>query len=258
LVSYPSAKHHYIKTFITLRLIFEARLKIKVYGVAAMYIVKYLKKLALLGAIDKPIKISSSGFTQYTSSSSKTAARMLKHLEDERLIDRKIVPGGQLITISDMGIKLLKNEYADYQYIFCKEYENIEMYGYLITGLGEGQYYIGLDGYRSQFEDKLNFTPFPGTLNVQLTDFSTAMRERVDMIRAIPVSGFTDGQRTFGGGKCYSAQVEGIRSAVIIPDRSHYPDDLLEIIAPVNMRKTLGLKDGDKIKIVVDNHHISK
>lgn len=239
-------------------LIFETHLIIEAQKVLAMYVVEYLKKLALLGAIDKPIKISSSEFTKYTSSSSKTAARILKQLENEHFIDRKIIPGGQLVTISEGGVKRLRAEYADYRYIFGKDEESIEMYGYLISGLGEGQYYIGLEGYRSQFQENLNFVPFPGTFNVQLTDFSVNMREKVDMIHAIPISGFTDGQRTFGAVKCYSAQIEGIRSAVVVPDRSHYPDDLVEIIAPVNLRKTLGLEDGDKVKIVVDYRYTSK
>ncbi|MEM2477681.1 MAG: DUF120 domain-containing protein, partial [Thermoproteota archaeon] len=30
-----------------------------------------------------------------------------------------------------------------------------------------------------------------------------------------------------------------------------YPKDILEIIAPVNLRETLGLKDGDEIEITV-------
>lgn len=218
-----------------------------------MQVIESLKKLALLGAIDNPIKISSGEFSKHIPSSSKTAARILKNLKDEGFIDRKMVTGGQIITITNRGVKLLKTEYADYQNIFCKEYEAVELYGYLITGLGEGQYYIGLDGYRRQFEMILNFTPFPGTLNVQLTDFSKSLRNRIDMIHAATVSGFTDGQRTFGGGKCYPVQIEGLDGAVIVPDRSHYPDDLLEIIAPVNLRKALRLKDGDKIKIVIGN-----
>jgi len=163
-----------------------------------------------------------------------------------------------LVTISEGGVKRLRAEYADYRYIFEKGEESIEMYGYLISGLGEGQYYIGLEGYRSQFEENLSFVPFPGTLNVQLTDFSVTMREKVGMVHAIHISGFTDGQRTFGAVKCYPAQIEGIRSAVVVPDRSHYPDDLVEIIAPVNLRKTLGLEDGDKVRIVVDYRYTSK
>ena len=218
-----------------------------------MPLLEALKKLALLGAIDTPIKISSSEFSEHISSSSKTAARMLKNLEDERFIERKLVSGGQMVTITNHGVKLLKSEYADYQNIFCNECEAVELHGNLITGLGEGQYYIGLDGYKQQFEKILDFTPFPGTLNVQLTDLSNSLRNRVDMIHGATVSGFTDGQRTFGGGKCYPVQIEGIESAVIVPDRSHYPEDLLEIIAPVKLRKVLKLNDGDKIKIVVGN-----
>ncbi|MGP8336675.1 MAG: winged helix-turn-helix domain-containing protein/riboflavin kinase [Methanosarcinaceae archaeon] len=218
-----------------------------------MPVIESLKILALIGAIDNPIKISSSEFSKHIPSSSKTAARVLKNLEEEGFIERELVTGGQIITITKHGVKLLKNEYADYQNIFCKECEAVELYGYLITGLGEGQYYIGLAGYRQQFENILNFVPFPGTLNIQLTDFSNSLRNRIDIIHAATVSGFTDGQRTFGGGKCYPVQIEGLDGAVIIPDRSHYPDDLLEIISPVNLRKTLRLKDGDKIKIVVGN-----
>ncbi|HJH28203.1 MAG TPA: DUF120 domain-containing protein [Methanosarcinaceae archaeon] len=218
-----------------------------------MPVIESLKKLALLGAIDKPITISSSEFSKHISSSSKTAARMLKNLEDEGFIERNLVSGGQIVTITKHGIKLLKTEYVDYQNIFCNECEAVELHGNLITGLGEGQYYIGLDGYKHQFEKILDFTPFPGTLNVQLTDLSNSLRNRIDMIHAAKVTGFTDGERTFGGGKCYPVKIEEIDGAVIVPDRSHYPDDLLEIIAPVNLRNTLRLKDGDQIKIIVGN-----
>ncbi len=242
----------HIKTFIIPHPIFENRLIIEI-EVNKMPVIESLKKLALLGAIDKPIKISSSEFSEHISSSSKTAARMLKNLEDEGFIARKLVSGGQIVTITNHGVKLLKTEYADYQNIFCNECEAVELHGNLITGLGEGQYYIGLDGYKHQFEKILDFTPFPGTLNVQLTDLSNSLRNRIDMIHAATVSGFTDGERTFGGGKCYPIQIEGIWGAVIVPDRSHYPDDLLEIIAPVNLRDALHLKDGDEIKIIVGN-----
>jgi len=218
-----------------------------------MPVIESLKKLALLGAIGKPIKISSSEFSEHISSSSKTAARMLKNLEDEGFIERKLVSGGQMVTITNHGVKLLKTEYADYQNIFCSECGAVELHGHLITGLGEGQYYIGLDGYKHQFEKILDFTPFPGTLNVKLTDLSNSLRNRIDTINASTISGFTDGERTFGGGKCYPVKIEEIDGAVIVPDRSHYPDDLLEIIAPVNLRNTLRLKDGDQIKVIVGN-----
>ncbi len=216
-----------------------------------MYKVKTLKKLALLGAIEGPVKISSSEFATHTDTSSKTAARMLKQLEDEHLIERQLVTGGQLVLLKENAVDLLKNEYADYQRVFCKDVPRIDLLGIIITGLGEGKYYIAKDGYVSQFQDKLGFTPFPGTLNVRLDDMSAELREKTDLMQPFIINGFNDGERTFGGGKCYPVEIGGIKAAVIIPDRSHYPEDLLELIAPVKLREKLGLKDGDDVKITV-------
>ena len=202
-----------------------------------MYRTESLKKLALLGAIEKPVKISSSEFTRYTSTSSKTAARVLKLLEDEQYIERQLVTGGQMIQMREKGVNLLKNEYAEYQIIFCKDHDDLDLYGTVITGLGEGQYYISRDGYMSQFRDKLDFKPFPGTLNVRLDGASTADAGQHDFHQAGSDPWFQRcGNAAFGGGKCYPVEIEGIRGAVIIPDRTHYPADLLEIIAPVNLR----------------------
>jgi riboflavin kinase len=216
-----------------------------------MYRTESLKKLALLGAIEKPVKISSSEFTRYTSTSSKTAARVLKQLEDEQYIERQMVAGGQMVQLREKGVDLLKNEYVEYSTIFCRDHNDIDLYGNIITGLGEGQYYISREGYMSQFRDKLGFKPYPGTLNVRLDGPSAEMRDRMAFIRPVVVHGFSDGERSFGGGKCYQIEVEGIKGAVIIPDRTHYPADLLEIIAPVKLREMLRINDGDKVRIVV-------
>jgi CTP-dependent riboflavin kinase len=37
----------------------------------------------------------------------------------------------------------------------------------------------------------------------------------------------------------------------VVPDVPGYPADLLEILAPVNLRKTLGLKDEMEIEVTV-------
>nr|WP_321496793.1 winged helix-turn-helix domain-containing protein/riboflavin kinase [uncultured Methanolobus sp.] len=218
-----------------------------------MYTTTSLKELALLGAIEKPVKISSTEFMHHISASSKTAARVLKQLEDDGFISRQLVAGGQMVHLTGEGIGLLKKEYADYQQIFCKDHLDLELYGEVITGLGEGQYYIAKDGYMSQFRDKLDFNPFPGTLNVRLNDESAQIRDNMDFMEPLVINGFNDGERSFGGGKCYPIEIEGIKSAIIIPDRTHYPADLLEIIAPVKLRETLKLHDGDEVKIVVKN-----
>jgi len=217
-----------------------------------MYAAEPLKKLALLGAIEKLIKISSAEFAQYTTTSSKTAARLLKQLEDDKYIERQLVPGGQKIMLTPEGVNLLSKEYAEYQLIFCKDDADIKLHGKVIAGLGEGQYYIAQNGYMSQFSEKLGFQPFPGTLNVKLNETSIAIRQQMDCVKPICIQGFNDGKRTFGSGKCYLIKINGIKSVVIIPERTHYPTNLLEIIAPVNLRETLHLKDGDEVNILVE------
>jgi riboflavin kinase, archaea type len=228
-------------------LIIEMHLKIKAIQVPTVPDIEYLKKLALIGAVNKTVKVSSSEFHKHTGDSSKTAARKLKQLEEERLIERKIVPGGQLIKMTEKGIEILKNEYIEYSRIFSSEPDTLELEGNVLKGLGEGQYYINIPGYRKQFEEKLHFVPFPGTLNVQLSESSSALRNRLREMSAIRIDGFNDGERTFGGGNCYPIRVGGIEAAVVVPDRTHYPSDLIEIIAPVKLRDALKLKDGDRI-----------
>jgi riboflavin kinase len=213
--------------------------------------IEHLKRLALIGAVNKTIKVSSSEFQKHTGASSKTVARKLKQLEEEGLIERKIVPGGQLIKMTEKGIEILKSEYIQYSKIFSPEPEILELEGKVLKGLGEGQYYVNIPGYKKQFEEKLHFSPFPGTLNVQLTENSSILQNILYEMPAIQVEGFSDGERTFGGGKCYPVVVGGIEAAVIAPERTHYPSDLIEIIAPVKLRDALELNDGDRVVIQV-------
>jgi riboflavin kinase len=219
-----------------------------------IHTVASLKRLGLLGALEKSVKLSSFEFGNYLSTSSKTAARILKNLEDEGLIERKIVSGGQVIRISPRGRDMLAKEYADYRQIFgaALRPERIELCGNIVTGLGEGQYYIGQEGYQKQFRSKLGFSPYPGTLNVHLAESDIELREKAEGSGVIPLSGFTDGERTFGGVSCYRVLINGVPGAVVIPDRTHYPKDLLEIVSPVKLRDELKLKDGDGVCIVVE------
>jgi riboflavin kinase len=208
-----------------------------------------LKKLALLGAHQKSLELSSVEFATHIDSSQQTAARKLKALEDEKLISRQILPDGQLISITKYGIDLLQKELNDYQGIFSGNGSIKILSGKIITGLGEGQYYIALDGYRNQFIEKLGFDPYPGTLNVRLDANSIDIRKKI--IQNIRISGFTDQNRTFGKGSCFRVRISDIEGAVITPERTHYPEDIIEIIAPVNLREHLELKDGTNINVEV-------
>lgn len=208
-----------------------------------------LKKLALMGAHKKPVELSSIEFAAQIDSSQQTAARKLKALEGENLISRQFLPDGQLISITGRGIDALHKELSDYQEIFSGNGGMKILSGKVIRGLGEGQYYISLDGYRIQFLEKLGFDPYPGTLNVKLDANSIDMRKKIN--ESIKIMGFTDQNRTFGKGSCFRVRISDIEGAVITPERTHYPEDIIEIIAPVNLRDHLNLKDGYNVKVEV-------
>lgn len=208
-----------------------------------------LKKLALMGAHQKPVELSSIEFAAQIESSQQTAARKLKALEEENLISRQFLPDGQLISITGTGIEALRKELSDYQEIFSGNGSIKTLSGKVITGLGEGQYYISLDGYRTQFLEKLGFDPYPGTLNIKLDANSIEIRKKIN--ESIRIMGFTDQNRTFGKGSCFRIRISDIEGAVITPERTHYPEDIIEIIAPVNLREHLKLKDGNNVKVEV-------
>jgi len=123
----------------------------------------------------------------------------------------------------------------------------VRLRGKVASGLGEGRYYISREGYRRQFSEKLGFDPSPGTLNLKLDEPFT-----IEDSDSIEIEGFSDEGRSFGGCRCLPAEVGGGRGAVVRPERTGYPPDLLELIAPVNLREALGLSDGDEVEVVLE------
>jgi len=208
-----------------------------------------LKKLALLGAHRKPIELSSLEFASVIETSPQTAARKLKALEDKKYIMRRLLHNGQMVSISKIGLDMLQKEFYEYQEIFSRYTEKQFLSGTITSGLGEGQYYISLEGYRRQFREKLGFDPYPGTLNVRLDTVSAGVRKRI--YGNIRISGFSDHNRTFGDGSCFHIRIKDIKGAVIIPERTHYPEDIIEIIAPVKLREYLNADDGSTVQVEV-------
>ncbi len=123
--------------------------------------------------------------------------------------------------------------------------EQVEfMRGKILSGLGQAQYFISREGYSRQFQERLGFVPFPGTLNVLLEEPFPAERQ------AIEIEGFAEEGRSFGECRCYPIKLNGIEAAVVRPEKSRYPAELIEIIAPVKLR-ALGLEDGDAVEVIL-------
>ena len=214
-----------------------------------------LKIVALDGALDGSVKVSCASLADRLAASNQTASRRLQQLESGGLLDREIVADGQWVSITEAGEGALRSEYADYRQLF-EESAGLSLSGTITTGMGEGRHYISLPGYERQFESELGYTPFPGTLNVELDESSIRSRPALSAQASVPIDSWEDGDRTFGAATCYPARLESGGGTyepthVIVPDRTHHDEESLELIAPEKLRDALDLEDDDTVSIHV-------
>jgi riboflavin kinase len=213
-----------------------------------------LLKLAEMGAHRRTAKISTDYLAGKLGTSQQTASRYLIELDNMGWIKRTMTPDGCLIHITDLGVKELKKLYSNLRFLMEAAYPpSMTLEGTVFTGLGEGAYYISMEQYRKQFMEKLGFDPYPGTLNLKLTtDYDIKTRSELEAYPAVEIEGFKDENRTFGNVKCYPAIIENkVKGAIVSALRSHYDASIVEVIAPVPLRKHLKLKDGHKVKVEV-------
>ena len=117
------------------------------------------------------------------------------------------------------------------------------MQGKVISGLGRAGYFLGREDYSRQFREKLGFIPFPGTLNVLLDQPFPASAPSVTIL------GFYEKEKSFGACQCYRIRINGLDAVAIRPEKSSHPPELIEVIAPLNLRRALNLKDGDTVEV---------
>ena len=122
----------------------------------------------------------------------------------------------------------------------------IVLKGKVFSGGKRGRLFVDLPWVKKQINEKLGFNPYIGTLNLRLPNKTVLDRLReADGIIIVPEKGYFEG-------KCFKALVNGkIEGAVVLPDVPDYPPDLLEILAPVNLRKKFGLKDGMVVEVSI-------
>jgi riboflavin kinase len=118
--------------------------------------------------------------------------------------------------------------------------------GKVFSGSGEGAEFIRLSWVRKQIAEKLGFIPYTGTLNVKLTAEGVTIKKSLKNARAIEISPV----KGFCRGRCFPAYfMQDLKCAIIIPEVKNYPEDIVEVVAPVNLREKFRLKDGDMVEV---------
>ena len=121
----------------------------------------------------------------------------------------------------------------------------------LYQGWGEGKYYTEQKGYADQFKTKLQFTPHPGTLNIEIKPIERNKLRLLKNYGGILIDEFKTKNRTFGGVLCFHATVNGVKGAIVLPKRSHY-SNILEFIAPKRLRSELNLTDNETVTVTIN------
>lgn len=205
------------------------------------------------GARHNFVEVTTSDLGKTIGRSQQAASKHLLDLEMAGYVERARRGQKFAVRVTDKGYTEIQSLFASLKSALESAPAAIDFEGSVVSGMGEGAYYMSLDGYRKQFKEKLGYEPYPGTLNVRLTDqlFMTARRE-LGRYPSIFLEGFSDGARTYGWVKCYRARINSaVDAAVLVLERTHYDDSMLEVIAPISIKDAAGIKNGDRIKVQI-------
>jgi riboflavin kinase len=216
-----------------------------------------LYSVANKGAIHKKTTITTRELGEILNVSQQTASRRVAQCVELGYLDRIHTADGMLLQISAKGREQLMHVQSNLEIAFIPPEHEIVIKGSIVTGIGEGAYYV--DVYSSKLRSALGFKAHLGTLNVKIGDDES--RKAVGRMKNTPplvVSGFTHEGRTFGDVICYRVKINRkIEAAVVIAQRTHHSEEILEVVAPVNIREALGLQDDDKITLTVIPLHLA-
>ena len=209
-----------------------------------------LRLLAQLGGSRNPVELTSGEVGERLGVSQQAADRYLVALERAGLLTRTLGQRRQRLTLTPAGIEELRKEHHLLRRLF-EGPAKTTIGGVVASGLGEGRYYLSQPGYVLQFQERLGYAPFPGTLNVRVGAPELLTVGTVKLWTGIRIDGFQASGRTFGGATCFPARLKGVACHLIVPDRTHY-QDVVELVAAVSLRESLRLKDGDRVDVGVE------
>ncbi len=117
-------------------------------------------------------------------------------------------------------------------------FQPIQFRGTVVKGLGEGAEYV--TAYSKALEKQLGFDVYPGTLNIKVKELPKEFLRDPVLIKP-PKKGLHPVS-------CIRVGINFIvTGALVLPKKTKHPKNIVELIASVNLREALGLKDGDEV-----------
>ncbi len=205
-----------------------------------------LRLAPLFPAATAPLHVGTAELGRRLAVSQQSASRFLLDLEEQGYITKRRKGRGQEVRLTLKGRRKLKAYASVLERLFLRR-PSQKLEGTVVAGLGEGAYYVG--EYRSRLADRLGYAPFPGTLNVRLAEEPSA----VPVEDALVIPSFERHHRTFGELRILSVTLSKGRQSVechlLLPERTHHPENELEFIHEESLREKLDLREGHTVTV---------
>ncbi len=133
----------------------------------------------------------------------------------------------------------------------------LKITGKIVSGAKQGAFFTQLDWVKEQCAEKLGFTPWPGTLNLEIPVDSMSLIEELrpeEGIELVPPDS------NYCSGRVFPVSVSGIPGAIVLPaeDVRVHGENIIEIISPKWLKEALGVKDGDLVTLTINQGLTSK
>jgi CTP-dependent riboflavin kinase len=128
--------------------------------------------------------------------------------------------------------------------------------GVIFSDMGRASSFMAVEWVQRVLEQSLGFVPYPATLNLRPNDledlrrWETLRKETRGIVLTPEHAGFcraqlfpVEIQRTSNG------RAKRARGAILLPDVSGYPEDKIEVVAPIRLKDEFGVRDGDQLTL---------
>lgn len=123
----------------------------------------------------------------------------------------------------------------------------MKIIGKIIKGIGESASFLTIGWVAEGINECFSFRPFPGTLNIEVS------RNVQKILRAAEKKRLIAGQEGFCDALLFRGFVgAAIPCGAVLPLVDNYPEDLLEIVAPVHLKEALGIAEGDNVTVELE------
>jgi riboflavin kinase, archaea type len=126
----------------------------------------------------------------------------------------------------------------------------IKIRGKIVTGLGVGHNFTCLQWVKEQFISKLAIDPYPGTLNLEISDPKDL--KKFEILRATHGIEITPEDPSFCKGNCFQVLINGrLKGAIVLPVVEGYPNNKMELITAENVKQALNVNPGDQLEVEI-------